>query len=227
MIHGPYCNSITFPTRCRFCGSEVFFFSCDCGSRVFFDELGYPWPIHNCMRSSTAGTSVDTSPSRIPSIMDISIYRGGSNNNLLPGLVHTPNTLSPTVIRRFQNIQNQVREILRIDPLGSEPVEAIGVVQDRLEPDLAKRPGVERGTVGYTLLEKRIGSTNLDQITVLVDELANDPDATDFSSYTFLCPREKLARSISKGAIIRFRLEKLEVLGIRPFWFATSISLIF
>lgn len=26
----------------------MFFFSCDCGSAVFFDHLGPPWPVHPC-----------------------------------------------------------------------------------------------------------------------------------------------------------------------------------
>jgi hypothetical protein len=26
----------------------VYYFTCDCGSKVFFDDLGQPWPIHNC-----------------------------------------------------------------------------------------------------------------------------------------------------------------------------------
>ena len=46
--HGLDCRTRTFPTKCRHCGDDVFFFSCTCGSRVFFDELGWPWPEHDC-----------------------------------------------------------------------------------------------------------------------------------------------------------------------------------
>lgn len=42
------CVSKTFPIRCKICGKEVFYYSCTCGSKVFFDELGPPWPKHNC-----------------------------------------------------------------------------------------------------------------------------------------------------------------------------------
>lgn len=48
MPHGRWCNSRTYPTRCQYCGKQVFFFMCDCGSRVVFDALGQPWPIHHC-----------------------------------------------------------------------------------------------------------------------------------------------------------------------------------
>ena len=51
--HGPWCNTVTFKTKCPGCRDSVFFFRCDCGSRVFFDELGSPWPIHDCDTSWT------------------------------------------------------------------------------------------------------------------------------------------------------------------------------
>ena len=52
-VHGPRCNSVTWPTKCRDCNERVFFFRCDCGSGVFFDELGGSWPLHDCDTSWT------------------------------------------------------------------------------------------------------------------------------------------------------------------------------
>ena len=46
--HGYGCNSKTYPIICKYCKQKVYFFSCDHGSRVFFDELGKPWPKHDC-----------------------------------------------------------------------------------------------------------------------------------------------------------------------------------
>jgi hypothetical protein len=34
--------------RCPVCGEPVFFYQNEFGSRVFFDELGPPWPKHPC-----------------------------------------------------------------------------------------------------------------------------------------------------------------------------------
>ena len=36
----------TWQTACPDCAKRVFFFSCTCGSKVFFDQLGAPWPHH-------------------------------------------------------------------------------------------------------------------------------------------------------------------------------------
>lgn len=51
-VHGPdICNSETRRTSCPSCKQSVFFFFCDHGSRVYFDRLGHPWPLHTCGRS--------------------------------------------------------------------------------------------------------------------------------------------------------------------------------
>jgi len=46
--HKPGCVTKTFITQCPDCKRDVFFFSCNCGSLVYFDELGFPWTIHSC-----------------------------------------------------------------------------------------------------------------------------------------------------------------------------------
>ena len=51
VIHGSWCKARTWPTTCLSCETRVWYFSCECGSRVFFDELGVPWPIHDCETS--------------------------------------------------------------------------------------------------------------------------------------------------------------------------------
>lgn len=41
------------PTYCPVCGQEVFFYQNAYGSKVFFDELGPPWPKHPCTDNET------------------------------------------------------------------------------------------------------------------------------------------------------------------------------
>ena len=100
MIHGPSCNTITFPTRCRLCSTRVFYFSCDCGSKVFFEELGYPWPIHDCLGGNGP---VDNTPSTYVSITNVSLYRAiDENHGLLPGLVHAPREPDPVAVGKLR-----------------------------------------------------------------------------------------------------------------------------
>ncbi len=46
--------------RCPVCGACVFFFQSEHGGRVFFDDLGPPWPKHPCTSSEPAGRSRPT-----------------------------------------------------------------------------------------------------------------------------------------------------------------------
>lgn len=41
--------------RCPVCGESVFYYQNEHGSRVFFDELGPPWPKHPCTDLSISG----------------------------------------------------------------------------------------------------------------------------------------------------------------------------
>ncbi len=46
--HGPWCNSKTIRMECKYCDKLIFYQTCDCNSKVFYDSLGPPWPKHNC-----------------------------------------------------------------------------------------------------------------------------------------------------------------------------------
>ena len=49
---------------CPVCGERVFFYANEFGSRVFFDELGWPWPKHPCTDGDRIGLAPrdDVSP---------------------------------------------------------------------------------------------------------------------------------------------------------------------
>lgn len=42
--------------HCPVCGDRVFFYQSSYGGRVFFDNLGWPWPKHECTDSERAQT---------------------------------------------------------------------------------------------------------------------------------------------------------------------------
>ena len=44
--HGPECYTRMFQTICRDCDRPVWYFSCNHGSKVFFDSRNHPWPAH-------------------------------------------------------------------------------------------------------------------------------------------------------------------------------------
>jgi hypothetical protein len=51
--------------RCPICGQAVYFYANSYGSRVYFDELGPPWPKHGCTDNPrTTGTGKFSGPTR-------------------------------------------------------------------------------------------------------------------------------------------------------------------
>lgn len=55
--HGPFCKTRSYPTRCKYCGQNIFFVSCTCGSTMLFDHPGWPWPKHWCVSRGASGRS--------------------------------------------------------------------------------------------------------------------------------------------------------------------------
>ena len=55
--------------RCPVCRAPVFFYQSPDGGRVFFDELGPPWPKHPCTDRRSTPATMD--PSNIPPIKDV------------------------------------------------------------------------------------------------------------------------------------------------------------
>jgi hypothetical protein len=51
--------------RCPVCGASVFFYQSPYGGRVFFDELGPPWPKHPCTDHPQVREEVSTAAGRI------------------------------------------------------------------------------------------------------------------------------------------------------------------
>ena len=222
MIHGYWCNAKTFPLKCRYCGLQIFYFSCDHESKVFFDELGPPWPIHDCQSKRA---SVDTKPSIYPQFVGINLLPGSANTSgLLPGFRRANDAIEDAIVKRAQTSSSQYRESLRIEPLGDSPELIIGIVHDRSVPNLSKRHNLPRNGMGYSDLAKHIGDPDPVQLTVLVDELPSDPAAIDYSSYTFLCPKSLVNRRINKGVLVKALIEPIEPFATSRIWLCKEIE---
>lgn len=70
--------------RCPDCGQEVFFFQSHSGGKIFFDELGPPWPKHPCTDNprSPSLSSIQAAPpddGNAPSVVATRTYRWQSS----------------------------------------------------------------------------------------------------------------------------------------------------
>ena len=224
-VHGVWCHAKTFPLKCRSCGEQIYFFSCDHQIRVLFDSLGWPWPIHYCGQAAPRQGAY-AGPSSWGASLGINIFTNNAGPiGLLPGWQRGADSVDPALVRRIQESGNQLREILRIDPAGPPSAPLVGVVQELTRrPDLAKRYGLERRSIGYQELAKQLGDGDPVQITIFVDELAEDPAAIDYSGYTFYCRRDLVGKVVRKGALIETRLAPKEVWGVGRLWVAQTLE---
>ena len=92
-------HSYTIPIVCPICGDAVFLYQSEHGGRVFFDELGPPWPKHFCTDQArtvqpTASVATDQSlPTRRYSwqeagwlpVTDVIVESAGSDHIRLRG----------------------------------------------------------------------------------------------------------------------------------------------
>ena len=228
MIHGPICGAKTIPNYpCRYCGEKTFFFFCDCGCGVLFDELGPPWPEHDC-RNQSADSPPYAGPSSWGSTIGINVWAGNPGSyDLLPGLKHGTDSIAPAVLKLAQENRNLTRETMRIEPHGSRSVSIVGVVRELSQPDIARRYGLERSSVGFGLLATAIGDADPVQLTVQVDELPDDEAAIDYLSYTLFVASSKVGKNIGQHAVIRARLSPVDVMGVARLWLAREIECLY
>src|SRR5688572_29340722 len=91
--HGPRCRTrFCRPSRCGDCGAGVYYWSCTCGSKVLFDELGDPWPIHQCTHAESS--------SRRRS-------KGAAHDNVKPISTYTYGVLSTVCPRCWKPVRNR------------------------------------------------------------------------------------------------------------------------
>lgn len=85
-------SSLTFPTTCWYCSSSIYLYAHLNGGFAIFDELGPPWPKHDC-RGFTARQHIDHLPRFTASIGTMRILKGSipilrmTNRSQVDGMV--------------------------------------------------------------------------------------------------------------------------------------------
>ena len=229
MIHGADCKTRTFPLDCRHCGRGIFFFTCECGSRVLFDELGGVWPIHDCLSKppygrSGGGTSYE-GPSSWGSTFGINVYLAGERTRSSSrGFRSGEDSADQALTKCVRESPNRSRNTMKIEPLGREATEIVEIVRERSTRDLQKRYRLPSDSIGFQHLSKTIGDVDPMQFTVIVDELATVPAAIDLMSYSFLIPRQMAGKDVGRNVVISAVLVPVEALsGIRK-WLARELQ---
>ncbi len=227
-IHGVWCNTRTFPARCRYCQQSVFYFHCDCDSKVFFDSLGWPWPIHDCLNLAQSSGNAQLPPrpsgriAQTNTMRRVTISSQSPNYGLMPGTIRA----SESMVQRVRAAGSRLRETMRIDPTGSQQETQVGRVIEVHKVDIAQRLRIERRSVLAGLIDRRFPNLMAVQITILVDELDIDPDAEDLFSFTFWCEASPVSESIMRHDVVHVEIAPMEILGNENRWVAESIEIV-
>lgn len=217
-VHGFRCGARTIPLNCRYCRASIFYFRCECGSRVLFEELGPPWPQHRCL-DHFAGLVEGVGKANLERLMTKQMTT-----------VRVDWTYARWARDAFRDALGSAtppgrrpREIVALEPYPGIEAEEEGIVRE-LNPavDVRRRFDVEPHTIGEAALGE-IGRESQAQVTVHTGALGDDDDF----SFTFLVPRSKLAHGdIGIGDLVRFRLRGVAILDRDPAWVCDRIDLL-
>ena len=156
---------------------------------------------------------------------DVTTSVQAENYGLITGMRRVAGGIDPEIVRRVnQRPDASSRDIMRMDPLGNRAESLDGVVHDVVQLRLGEKFGIEPGTVGAQIVGSLFPGMNAVQITVLVDEIAVDPDAVDFLSYTVWCESTKVTESLSKGHTVSLTATPIDILGIERRWFSREVE---
>ena len=204
--HGHWCGSRVFPAKCWYCGQEIFIFTCNCGSRVLFDDLGSPWPKHFC-----------------------SVYYKTQPSPVNEGVSYEPSPQHDSVLEEidpeFQEHVNRKKDysapIVKVSPEGNDNQHISGIIREvNLRIDPFKKLKITKGSLGAFQLEK-ILPNEISQITMHAGGIGDD----QIESYTFwVCRKLFDKKEMTKGRVIYLHLKSIQSLGLDAFWLAEEIQ---
>ena len=221
VIHGEWCGAKTYPTSCPTCTASVFYFSCGHGSRVFFDELGSPWPIHDCEESWARNLKRYTDEN------------GDTVVELKPGITVTRSFARPGSFKVDQSVLSKALPskkvkapdpIVPIEPARNLSESHVGVLREiRPSVDPVRAFGVADTAVGRALLGS-IGKQEMGKITVHVPYPEEDFYTESFTSW--IPARVLRDRRIKRGAKVALKLESVHIVGHGHAWFCGSLKVV-
>ena len=204
MIHGHWCNSKTYKMRCKYCGDTIYYFSCDCGSKVFFDELGEPWPIHNCLQYRQAKQKTLFSKALKTLNLNDLLFQGDKcviDDNFAKQVVrHKAKTKDD-----FQTVRAEPKLIT---------INEIGYLRElTMSVDLFKIFNEEKTDISMQSL-KDLVNLNLSKITIASGDLHEG----NIKSYTGYIEKSML-KDIVKGELTEFQVQGKKIFFQKTIWF--------
>lgn len=223
--HHPYdCTRRKYPTDCRYCGQRVVYWECWHDAKVFFDPPNFGK--HQCGFLAGARVSANPYPPRASGKTALTTLSGVSFS-VQPDDYDIPQGMQRVgagIKRSWDKIpESGQRATERMNPYGDKSETIVGEVSDLFEIDLAAKFGIAPNSIGGRTLGDAFPGLRATQITILVDEFLNDPDAVDKMSYTAWCPPDAVPVGLAKRALVEVKVAPRELPIIGRKWVAESV----
>jgi hypothetical protein len=212
---------ITYPSyinpnaRCPVCGASVYFYQSPYGGRVFFDELGPPWPKHPCTDNPVVRHHFSSAESRARFLIGATSQSGESDSEAGEGkgamAVETPLAITaplrlaawveagwmPFVVARIitRPIGIEAEGKLFVSA-GSEPV-AFRIVQASADARFCRTQGQLR--IGFSLIQNT--SPVLSALNECPILLKKDPDLQNLTLSSFILTHDGEVEEIMLSVI--------------------------
>lgn len=221
VVHGEWCGTRTWPTHCSSCSGEVFFFTCNHGSKVFFDELGPPWPVHDCDTSWTRDlprTVTGGGEIIVELRPGIRVIRSSEDPD---SFAIEQRSVSKARTVKKKRIQNRIEAVN--PPRRPWKESQIGTLRE-LRPSVnpTKVYKVKDTSMGRAMLGP-IGVQEVGRITVHVTYSSDEP----IDNFTTWIPTKLLQDELlTKDVTVAFDLETVNVPGHGYVWFCDRIEVL-
>ena len=226
----PYdCTARKFPFSCPLCNSTVIYWECHHGSKVWFDPPDQGE--HNCSSQSPQAPGAGPLSRRrsgreaSPELEGVIESVEPANFGLRPGMIRVPSSVTAELSRLWiGRSESRQRDTVSMQPLGERRESVIGEIADIVEIDLRNRFDISDGTVQARMLSGTFPDLRVTQVTILVDDILNDPDAIDVVSYTAWCPADIAPSGLANREVVDAVIAPVELLGIGRRWLVKSIE---
>ncbi len=228
-IGHPYdCTARKFPFSCPLCNSTVIYWECHHGSKVWFDPPDQGE--HNCSSQSSHAPSTSPlgpSPSgrKASQVERVIESVEPANSGLLPGMTRVRSNVADELAKLWtRRSESRQRDTVQMDPYGERRESVFGDVSEVVEIDLRTRFDIGDGSVLARTLSSMFPDLRVTQVTILVDDILNDPDAVDVMSYTAWCPQGSAPSDLARRQTVDAVIVPVGLLGIGRRWIVESIE---
>lgn len=218
--HGEHCRTHTYPTKCRNCGNPVFFFSCNCGSKVFFDELGPPWHEHDCSFNLSDKRWARNRPRTRQA--DGSLVVGIAEGIVAVRRPEKTWNIDSKVVKavREETKFRQSHPIESVPPGADWEVEIIGVVRElNKHVDVYQYLNIPQTSLNQGFLGD-LGSEKWGRITI------HEPKSVLYSYTSWVLASELQSAGLEKNVTVSVTLERFDVPQKARVWICRSLCLV-